>query len=30
MSQNKTQILNKINQIILYSQNFAAHKKMVT
>lgn len=29
MSQHKTQNLNKINQIILYSQNYAAHKKMI-
>lgn len=30
MSHHKTQNLNKINQIILYSQNYAAHKKMLS
>jgi hypothetical protein len=29
MSLNKNQNLNKINQIILYSQNYSAHKKML-
>jgi hypothetical protein len=30
MSHHKIQNLNKINQIILYSQNYAAHKKMLS